>query len=113
MKKQFRVKDTREFQKIISKKNFVTSGSFVIYLLPKGKEYSRVGISVGKKLGNAVNRNKIKRQVRMMLQDLYDFDGDFDGILMVRNLFIKHNFQENKKELENLLKKVKMYKNVS
>lgn len=39
---------------------------------------------VGKKLGNAVVRNKIKRQVRSMVDDCFDFNEAFDTIIIVR-----------------------------
>ena len=69
---------------------------------------SRVGISVGKKLGNAVQRNRVKRQVRMMVDEIYDFNEEFDTVLIVRPKYDCENYLNNKKSLERLKKKVKM-----
>lgn len=69
--------------------------------------HGRVGISVSKKLGNAVTRNKIKRQLRMMIQECFHFDEEVDYIVIVRKNFLNHTYIENKKELEYLYKKVK------
>lgn len=110
MKKKFRVKKTEEFQKIISHKKYYSCPSFVLYVASRKEDNSRIGISVGKKLGNAVVRNKIKRQVRMMFQECYDFDVDFDGILIIRQKFSLQSYAENKKDLESLIKKVKIKK---
>ena len=59
-------------------------------------------------MGNAVIRNKIKRQCRSMLRELDSANYRFDGILMVRQSYHKFSYQENKKHLESMLKKVKI-----
>ena len=104
MKKKYRVKKAGEFQTIIEHRKFVSCPSFVLYVKARKEEHSRIGISVGKKLGNAVVRNKTKRQVRMM------FDENFDGILIVRKKFLEQSYSDNKKDLESLIKKVKIKK---
>ena len=108
MKKEFRVKDTREFADIMNHKIFYTCPSFVIYVKPRKKDYARVGISVGKKMGKAVIRNKIKRQVRSMVHDIYTFEEEFDTIILVRPKYHEESYQNNKKLLERLVKKVKI-----
>ncbi|MDD2592306.1 MAG: ribonuclease P protein component [Erysipelotrichaceae bacterium] len=111
MKKINRVKRNEEFQKIIAQKQYVASKVFVVYYQPGLSKYFRVGISVGKKLGNAVIRNKIKRQLRMMLKDLVDLENQVDLIIIVRKPYLGKSFNDNRKDLLQLLKKVKMYGN--
>ncbi len=108
MKKVYRIKKSQEFQQILSYKRFYSSPAFVLYVKPRKEDISRIGISVGKKLGNAVQRNKIKRQVRMMVQDIYDFHENFDTIILVRAKYHEENYINNKKCLERLVKKVKI-----
>ena len=69
-------------------------------------EHARVGISVSKKLGKAVVRNKIKRQVRMMLQQTIDFDKCYDYIVIIRNKYLDLDFNSNLNELQYLYKKI-------
>lgn len=108
MKKEFRVKDTREFKEIMDYKCYFACPQFVLYVKPRKQEAARVGISVGKKLGKAFCRNKIKRQVRSMIQSIYNFDEAFDTILIVRVKYLEKDYQENLKALMKLYKKVKL-----
>lgn len=108
MKKERRIKKSQEFQRIIALANYVAYPSFVIYYDNKQEDMNRVGISVGKKLGNAVVRNTIKRQVRMLLMETGALSMDLDMIVIVRKGYLKNNYQYHKKCLETMLKKVKI-----
>lgn len=108
MKVALRVKKNEEFQEIIHLKRFIACPAFSLYVRPKTGKYSRFGISCGKKMGNAVVRNKIKRQCRSMLHELDSGNLSFDGILMVRQGYHKFSYQDNKKHLESMFKKVRI-----
>lgn len=111
MKKKYRIKKAGEFQTIIEHRKFVSCPSFVLYVKARKEEHSRIGISVGKKLGNARGQKQNPScQVRMMFQEIYDFDENFDGILIVRKKFLEQSYADNKKDLESLIKKVKIKK---
>lgn len=106
MRKELRVRKNEEFSEIIASKHSFSNGSFVIYVKEKKLEHARVGISVSKKLGNAVTRNKIKRQVRMMFLEIFDYNHyKYDLICIVRIKFLEKTFQINRAELEKLIKK--------
>lgn len=106
MKKLYRIKKNQEFSQIIGKKQSFSDACFVVYFQKKKQDNSRVGISVSKKLGNAVKRNLIKRQVREMIKALIAFDDyAFDMIIIVRKGFLNNNFSDNKTNLEKLIKK--------
>ena len=100
MKKAYRICKNYEFSSIIQNKIFVKSPSFVCYYQPKVESHNRIGISVGKKIGNAVHRNKVKRQVRSMIDEVFNFDEPFDIIIIVRPVYLKKTFAENLNELK-------------
>ena len=109
MKKENRVKKSQEFQSIIHNGKKAVNRSFVLYYQPSIQEHGRIGISVSKKLGHAVDRNLYKRQVRMMCQEIFDFDTlNYDAILILRYGYTKYDYTANKKNLEKLALEAKM-----
>lgn len=100
MKKEKRVCKNYEFTSIIQHHTFVKSSSFVCYFKSCKEEHARVGISVGKKMGNAVVRNKIKRQVRSMVDECFDFKEAFDTIIIVRPRYHQQSYEKNLNELK-------------
>ena len=113
MKKINRVRKSQEFNQIIHTGRKQTNSSFVLYYLPKKESAARVGITLPKKIGNAVKRNLIKRQTRMMCQDLIDFKTfGRDVILIVRFGYLNRSYEDNKKNLEKLLVKSTMDKSI-
>lgn len=107
MRKAYRVKSEKDFQKVFQKGKSKANRQFVIYKLPKpGQNHFRVGISVGTKLGNAVVRNKIKRRIRQALMELdkeMNFDHALDFIVIARQPVSKMDFWEIKKSLHHVL----------
>lgn len=105
MKKEYRIRKNEEFTRIIRKKNSKASRSFIVYSDEKIERHARVGISVSKKLGNAVIRNRIKRQLRMMIHETVNLDmAQRDFIVIVREAYLNGTYDENKKDLEKAIK---------
>lgn len=65
MKKREIVKKSQEFQSIINTGKFIKNKYFSIYYI--NNEGCKFGITVPKKTGNAVLRNKIKRQIKNII----------------------------------------------
>lgn len=109
MKVKNRIKKAEEFQSMIKKGAKIVNQSFVIYYGQKDDDETRIGISVSKKLGNAVHRNLYKRQVRMMCHELIDFKNtNHDLVLIIRFNYSSLSYEENKNNLEKLLIKAKI-----
>lgn len=65
MEKAYRIKKNSDFQKIYKKGKSVANRQFIVYTYDNSEqEHFRLGISVSKKIGNAVTRNRIKRAIR-------------------------------------------------
>jgi len=107
LKKTYRVKKASEFQEILfTGKSFANRELVIYYKEKKTQEHFRIGISVGKKLGNAVTRNRIKRHIREAFIYLEDqIKSEVDIIIIARKPTIHMNTQKVIKSVSHLLRK--------
>lgn len=106
MKVQNRIKKYEEFQKIINEGKFLSNDSFNVYFLNNSLNYSRIGISIPKKSGNAVIRNRMKRQIRAAIAQSFDLTISVDLVLIARKSFDITNYQKTNSDILDLVKKV-------
>lgn len=104
MKKKNRIRKNTDFKKIIAKRNIKKNNEFIIYSDPNKLGYTRFGYSVSSKIGNAIIRNKIKRQIRNMSHILMNLDRNIDIVVIVREGYKKNSYQQNLESLKGLLK---------
>lgn len=108
MNKFHTIKKSYEFSDIIHNCPFYKNQSYIVYYnKDNGKDYYRFGISVSKKLGNAVYRNKYKRQLRFII-DKYKkyYQKGFDYIIIIRNRYIDLDFDMKDKDFLYLIEKI-------
>ena len=58
------LKTYRDFGKVYNHRESYANRLLVMYVLPNQMSYSRIGISVSKKVGNSVVRHRITRLIR-------------------------------------------------
>lgn len=102
MKKKYSLKRNEEIAKVIHNRRYNKNDVYVFYFQKNKEQKTRVCISVSKKLGIAVVRNKIKRQVREMITDIFDFEKEFDFVIIIRNQFLENDFETNKDKIKEL-----------
>ena len=100
-----RIKKYSEFQKVIENGKVKKTSFFVSYTIPNELGYSRFGISVPKKTGNAVLRNRIKRQVRSAIGQSTDFASSNDIVVVVRHYYDVNAFEQVVSEIKEIIKK--------
>ena len=102
MKKKYIVKSTRCFNNIISNGYYNSNEYAKVYRMPNQQTHARFGIAVPKKLGNAVLRNEIKRQVKEIIRtNMHLFEGSlYDYIIIINNSFVKLKFNDKIKMLQ-------------
>ena len=107
MKKNEVVKKNYEFDSIIKNGKYKKNNEFIIYYVDNNIDYNRFGISVGKKIGNAVTRNYYKRIIRNICdknKNLYSNGKDY--IIIVRKGLTILNFSDINNSFIDLIKKI-------
>ena len=85
MNERFSVKLNREFSRAFKKGTRKGGRYLLISAVRNRRELSRLGISVGKKFGNSVQRSRFKRLVREVFRELRpEIDGSYDIIVAAR-----------------------------
>ena len=98
MKKINILKNSRDFDRIIKNNKPYKFKDYIIYIEKNTNDIYKFGLSVGKKIGNAVNRNKIKRQLKSII-DKKDYQNNFNCIIIVGKGIKEKNFEEREKNL--------------
>ncbi|MEZ5744345.1 MAG: ribonuclease P protein component [Sphingomonadaceae bacterium] len=87
----------------------VARPGFVLLANPNAGQGQRFGITVTKKIGNAVVRNRMKRRFRALLRDALPSEGlpDTDHVLIGREGGIERDFAKLREELSAALARVR------
>ncbi len=105
MKKREIVKKASDFDEIIQKGKKVRNKYFLIFSKEVKTDIPLFGLAVSKKIGNAVTRNKIKRQLRNIIDNIkLDFKNNHKYIIMINSDGSKLSFEEKEKSLKGLIK---------
>ena len=109
MKKINIVKENRDYNRIIKENRPFKYKDYVIYIDKREPSIYRFGFSVGKKVGNAVTRNRVKRQIKAIVSQ-NDYQNDFDCIIIVGKGILNRNFSEMSENLNFALRKLNLVK---
>jgi len=111
VKKVFRLRKRKDFNRTYKKGKSIANAFFVLVYRKSGLPVTRAGFAVSKKYGKAVSRNRIKRQLR----EIYRYriprikDG-YDLIFIVRKNARKIEFSKIENAVDDLLRKAQLYK---
>lgn len=109
MKKINILKKNEDFNRIIKANKAYKNKNFIIYLEWNNSSNYHFGISVGKKIGNAVIRNKYKRRIKNII-DEKDYKKSFNCIIILKKEVLDLTFLEMKNSLFELFIKLNILK---
>ncbi len=95
MSKLISLKQNKDFRRVYHRGKSIVFSSAVVYYIKNRRSDNRLGITVGKKLGGAVVRNRVKRIVRVAYSTVIDSvdvsNCHYDFVIVARNkaAFIK------------------------
>lgn len=106
MKSEERVKKNSHFRYIYNRGKSISNASLVMYTNRNNKPINRIGISVSKKIGNSVVRNRVKRLIKESYRNNKDrFIKGYDIIYIARIGTSKLKYIDIEKSIFNLAKR--------
>lgn len=110
MKKKDIVKSKILFNDIIKNGKRISNKYYVICYELSNDSSSKFGIAVGKKVGNAVTRNKIKRQIRNIIDNHIKYiQNHHNYIIICKKEVLNLSFREMNDYLIDVLNKGEKY----
>ncbi len=96
MKKELRLTESADFKKVLDKRHCAGKNSSVSVFYAENKDsHAHIGISVSNKLGNAVTRVRIRRQIRAQINLTDVLSKPYDIVIIAHAGYLEKTFQEN------------------
>ena len=100
------LKKSADFRKVYNGRKSRADRYIVMYVLANGTGRNRLGISVSKKVGNSVSRNRARRLMREGFRGLSDgLDTGYDLIFIARNTIGGRKMPEVRSSMERAARK--------
>ncbi len=109
MKKINILKSNDDYNRIIKAYKPFRYKDYIIYIERKNEGPYNFGFSVGKKIGNAVTRNKYKRRLKSIVDKKY-YQNNFNCIIIVGKGILDRTYEEMEQNLFKALELVKLTK---
>lgn len=108
LKKSAKLKKNKNFQAVYKGGKSIANRLLVLYMLPNQSDFRKVGFAAGKRLGNAVVRNRVKRMMREAFRLNQDkLPVGYDFILVGRQPAVSVKTQELTAALLNICGRIR------
>ena len=106
MKRCYSLKRNKNFRRVYRKGKSVSCSLFVLIYARSRERKLHMGLSVSKKIGNSVVRNRVKRRMRESFTPLIpSVKSGYDLIFIVREPVVQVKFSDIEKAMRKLLRK--------
>lgn len=112
MKKKYRLRKNEEFKRVYKRGKNYWNRNLILYVVENGLDYSRVGFTVTKKVGNSVVRNRTRRRVREIYRKyINNIKEGYDIIIIPKKNVVDIDHKDLESALIHILKLANLFKN--
>ena len=105
--KEYRISRSSDYQTIYNSGRKVHSESFVLFGLANGIEHHRLGVTVSRRIGNAVVRNRVKRRLREIFRRSCDnIPHHFDFVVNAKRQCATVSFRTLREEFQAAMRRM-------
>ncbi|MCH5317595.1 MAG: ribonuclease P protein component [Eubacterium sp.] len=105
------LKENKDFRRVYYRGKSEASPCLVTYVMKNGQRETRVGITSGKKIGGAVQRNRARRIIRAAYAQLGgSFNANYDIVFVARTRTTQVKMQQVYQEMESHFKSLGVLK---
>ena len=94
-----RLKKSWQFGKIYREGDKYFSNLFILYVLPNNTQENRLGLTVTKKVGISVQRNRIKRVIREVFRSIKGMTPGNDLVVVARKAAVNVKYSQARDSL--------------
>jgi len=111
MKRRYRLRKNADIQRVRQRGRSTTNRLLVLVVLPNKLNQSRFGFAVSKRIGKAVQRSKLKRQMREATRlRQKQIQAGWDILFIARAPIAEASYQQIETAIEALLEKAALLK---
>lgn len=109
MRREFRLRKNADFQRVRANRQSWAHPLLMLYRAPNALDLTRVGISVSRRVGKAVARNRVRRRIREAVRLRYSvLAGGFDLVFIAREPSVGASWVELRQAIDQLLRRAKL-----
>ena len=98
-----KLKKSWQFSKVYKGGSKYFSDLFIFYVLPNNTQETRIGLTVTKKVGTSVQRNRIKRVIREVFRSFDEIKPGNDLVVVARRAAVDLKYSQAQDSLTQLL----------
>lgn len=104
-----RLTKNKEFRRVYKQGRAYVGRYMVLYVLPRCNDVTRIGFTVGKKVGGAVQRNRVRRRLKEAYRLLQpEIRMGYDLVLVARTRALTVQFKTISEEMRGLFGQAKL-----
>ena len=104
------IKENRDFTRLYKSGKFYSSDCLILYVRKNRLQFNRLGVTVSKKVGKAVVRNRVRRRIKESYREIEGrITTSYDFVVVARGKASECDYKKIRSALIYLMRKAGLY----